>query len=144
MTTSAVESYEYALLCNGASIASSTYYELYSKIGGTLPDMRSRVPQGTAASGETVGAYKAAGLPNITGYAYNIPVLSMASSHVGVFINSSLVTSAGSMLEYAVSNINSAYYSKLNFNAGDSNAIYGASTTVQPPAMLVNFYICYA
>lgn len=78
------------------------------------------------------------GLPNITGNLY--PVVSNSTNasdwqtKSGVFTNSSGNTSgaAASGSTYA--------YRTVNFNASQSNSIYGASNTVQPPAYVVNVW----
>lgn len=85
---------------------------------------------GASTSGE-VGTEKAAGLPNITGQAANAP--SLAGGGTGAFYRSS-GTETYSM--QGSTGQNAAIY----FSASRSNSIYGNSTTVQPPALVVNIW----
>ena len=67
-----------------------------------------------------------AGLPNITGTAGGV-LLGMPYTFIGAFtsfveMNKPLTTQEGSVRR------------GINFDASGSNSIYGASTTVQPPA----------
>ena len=87
-----------------------------------------RVLQGVSGN-QVAGTTVEAGLPNITG---NIHIYSALESGVGVFKDSygygkrhSEGVSGGTML---------------TFDASDSNSIYGKSSTVQPPAYLVNIW----
>ena len=88
-----------------------------------------------------VGNYVAPGLPNITGSwtsQYNIS-LDNNSNCIGA-IASTYSTGQG---KYGGSNASSEWGYGFNFNASHSNSIYGASTTVQPPAtqMYLYFYV---
>ena len=116
------------LVCNGAEVSRETYADLFAVIGTTfgegdgsttfaLPNLRDKFAQGSA----TVGTYKSAGLPNITG-----SVDCFNSGYSGAF---SYQKSAG---HYGSSGTNHAI---INFNASKSNPIYGNSETVQPPAL---------
>ena len=129
--------YEYLLLCDGSTISEENYPELVGVLGGTqLPNLIDRFLQGAA----TAGTYKEAGLPNIEGsFAGGSPsvLLWNYTKGTGAFIKS--ICGNG----YSGSN-NNAYRADLYFNASDSNAIYGNSTTVQPPAYTTKIYICYA
>ena len=90
-----------------------------------LPDYRNRVIQG----GDTATVLKA-GLPNIVGSTYSI---------ISVNPYASGALDGGDTLpdEYGVTATvnmpNKLRY--IRFNASNSNAIYGAATTVQPPAL---------
>lgn len=75
-----------------------------------------------------------AGLPNITGSATNI--ISEPSSTVSGAFSSSTSNSYG--IHYHQSG---TYQNTLNFNASNSNGLYGKSTTVQPNAVRVYYYI---
>ena len=134
------------LLCNGGTVSRSTYPALFAKIGVTygagngtttfnLPNLTDRFIQGSA----TVGTIKNAGLPNITG-----------SGIMGESSNawSSMPPVSGAI--YRASNGANRYSGSkdadndyLAFDASRSNAIYGASSTVQPPALTMRFYIKY-
>lgn len=87
----------------------------------TLPDLRGRFLEG----GDSV-AFKAAGLPNITGS------FSINQNMVGGGAGA-LYVMPGSGYTHASPPISAV--GAVGFNASKSNAIYGASNTVQPPAI---------
>lgn len=126
--------------CNGAAVSRTTYANLFSKIGTiygagdgsttfNLPNTVARFLEGGAGA----GTYYEAGLPNITG---NISAFKASIS--GAFVGSNNTNRYDGWNdnedEYAVST---------SFDASRSNSIYGASTTVQPPAMTVIYCIKY-
>ena len=138
------------LICNGAAISRGTYSNLFAAIGTTygsgdgsttfnVPNLTDKFIQGSG----TAGSVKNAGLPNITGAAnfgagstgQKTSVLRTAN---GVFSVSSSAKSFPGGTD-ALSGI----YENLNFNAGNSNSIYGNSSTVQPPALTMRYYIKY-
>ena len=141
------------LVCNGASVSTSDYAALFAAIGKTftpryldeelkiedpryinpdiflLPNLMGKVPWGTSSQ---VGTEMEAGLPNITGTA--------------TFVNSDGVDNTqypdrGALYwsNYAhtvkIQTISGTGKRDIMFNASLSNNIYGASTTVQPPAL---------
>lgn len=126
--------------CNGAAVNRTTYVNLFNKIGTTygagdgsttfnLPNTVARFLEG----GIGAGTYYEAGLPNITGN-----ISAFKSSISGAFVGSNNTNRydgwEDNKDEYAVST---------SFDASRSNSIYGASTTVQPPAMTVIYCIKY-
>ena len=126
--------------CNGAAVNRTTYVNLFNKIGTTygagdgsttfnLPNTVARFLEG----GIDAGTYYEAGLPNITG---NISAFRESIS--GAFVGSEHTNRydgwQDNQDEYALST---------SFDASRSNSIYGASTTVQPPAMTVIYCIKY-
>lgn len=126
--------------CNGAAVSRTTYANLFNEIGTTygagdgsttfnLPNTVARFLEG----GIGAGTYYEAGLPNITG---NISAFKASIS--GAFVGSNNTNRYDGWNdnedEYAVST---------SFDASRSNSIYGASTTVQPPAMTVIYCIKY-
>lgn len=126
--------------CNGAAVNRTTYVNLFNKIGTTygagdgsttfnLPNTVARFLEG----GIGAGTYYEAGLPNITGN-----ISAFKSSISGAFVGSNDTNRYDGWNdnedEYAVST---------SFDASRSNSIYGASTTVQPPAMTVIYCIKY-
>lgn len=130
------------LLMNGAAVSRTTYADLFSIIGTTfgagngsttfnLPDARGRTMQG--ASGNLM-ALLAAGLPNITGRV-NIGALAGGSS--GALYD---VTTGAIQRRTTDTSSNS---SSVNIDASRSSSIYGNSTTVQSPAIAVNYFIKY-
>ena len=85
---------------------------------------------------DTVGNYVAPGLPNITGkFAYD--VWQSASYDSGAFYND------GGNKRRGTDNDSNSSGGRTAFDASRSSAIYGASTTVQPPAtqMYLYFYV---
>ena len=95
-----------------------------------------RVLQG-ADSGHSAGTTIEAGLPNITG-----------DSKEMIFRNGNYNSRSGCLNyeyigQYWDSNAGGSYQGdryELNFDASQSNSIYGNSTTVQPPAYVVNIF----
>ena len=88
-----------------------------------------RVLQGTG-TGQTVGSTVEAGLPNITGNTG----INVAGYHpTGCFFADSTVTNGATASR-------GAYGFGIGIDASTSSSIYGNSTTVQPPAYLVNIW----
>jgi len=128
------------VLCNGAAVSRTTYAALLSAIGTTygagdgastfnLPDLADRFIQGSG----TAGTAKAAGLPNHTHYL----TLTMGYNY----------NSQGSNALFTVNYADSGkFHNQGRGNIGwasETNGIYGASGTVQPPALTMRFYIKY-
>ena len=125
------------VLCNGGAYSRTTYAALFAILGTSfgagdgsttfnVPDFRGRTFQGANAN---LKAVLAAGLPNITGYFAGFP--GAPSGAFGYLSN---------WLEYGgVGNFSKG----IDFSASRSSAIYGASTTVQPPAIATNIFIKY-
>lgn len=117
----------------GAAVSRTTYADLFAVYGTTygigdgsttfnLPDFRNRAIWGANGFG-----YIAAGLPNITGtFSASAWYYSIAT---GAFQN----TEAGT----ASYEGRGGYDRIVDFSASRSSAIYGASQTVQPPAIKV-------
>ena len=127
------------LLCDGASYKVADYPDLYEVIGNiyggntenfNIPNLVDKFIQGSTTSGEE----KEAGLPNITGAFYHDTnaVLSLS----GAFF--SYTGGSSRNLQNDAANSNSGYVS---FDASKSNAIYGNSDTVQPPALTMVYII---
>lgn len=141
------------LVCNGAAVGTSDYAALFAAIGKTftpqltstdpdvenpeysdptvfrLPNLMGKVPWGTSSQ---VGTEMKAGMPNITGQA--------------TFISSDGVDNTQYPDRGALYWTNYAYSARMQtvsgtgkrdlmIDASRSNNIYGASTTVQPPAL---------
>ena len=123
------------LLCNGAAVSRTTYSALFAVIGTTygagdgsktftLPDFRNRFIEGST----TAGTRKNAGLPNIIGDLANCgysTVFVDNGTFTGPFAKKASKTKS-SYQEAGASQLD------LTFNARNANALYGASTTVQP------------
>lgn len=130
------------LLCNGAAVNRTTYADLFAAIGTTygagdgsttfaLPNLTDKFIQGSG----TAGTSKAAGLPNITGNftgGCNSGADSNANGAFAANGTSSEKLNGGSWARTIV-----------NFNASRSSGIYGKSSTVQPPALTMRYYIKY-
>lgn len=152
------------LVCNGAVVGTSDYAALFAAIGKTftpqltstdpdvenpeysdptvfrLPNLIGKVPWGSTS----VGTVLDAGLPNITGAVGTRPNTSGTINSVyggaipgkqveGAF---TFKTTAGSYENTGTAESgNRTKDDLLTFNASRSNSVYGASTTVQPPAL---------
>lgn len=132
------------LVCNGSAVSRTTYSALFAKIGTkygsgdgsktfNLPNFINR----TFWGGSSSGAVKAAGLPNISGKLRSntqwFNATASGAFTAGAKINTTVPTDAG----YA----NGA--TDYSFSAENSNAIYGKSSTVQPPALTTIICIKY-
>lgn len=98
-----------------------------------------------AGDGHNGGETVEAGLPNITGYINTRPTSnSDGSSHAGIIwdkengaLSSKVIYDAADS-SGAVSTSNKSFpWGSISFDASKSNAIYGKSITVQPPAFYV-------
>ena len=94
-----------------------------------LPNVTGRVFQG----GEQVKSIEA-GLPNITGSIHNIADFSDSADTANLSGALSIIAENS---DWIISNTNTSnkIITGLDFDASKSNPIYGASTTVQPPAI---------
>lgn len=114
---------------------SSTKY-VYNESAGTLkiPNVVGRVLQGEASL-----ATKNSGLPNITGYSALGGYTGKTDKSWGSFKKNVLVTNIGfSTFQTTDTDLSTVY-----FDASGSNAIYGSSDTVQPPACCLIAQIKY-
>ena len=124
------------LKADGAAVGRQTYPELFETIGTifgegdgsttfNLPDLMDRFAQGSNTPGQKIEA----GLPNIEAN------LSEVTASYGDFKSSGAFTykkiEQGNIEWGALRNSEG----ELEFNASKSNPIYGASDTVQPPAL---------
>ena len=96
----------------------------------TLPNAVGHVLMG----GESVKSVEA-GLPNITGGP--IGTESIEEQLAGALFRD------GSVTQYGVTSANTHVWSRIKFDASKSNPIYGASDTVQPPAIALIAQIKY-
>lgn len=134
------------LICDGSAISRTDYADLFAQIGSTygdgdgsttfnLPDLSDCFVQGG-----TPGTSNAAGLPNLTGKANSNGNAFLGTTTTGVF--------AGTHHEgaYGIGTVNVPYGNyayTLDFDASQSSAIYGNSTTVQPKSVEMLFCIKY-
>ncbi len=135
------------LLCDGSALNREVYAELFEAIGTTwgagngettfnLPDLTDKTVWG--GESEAVGGYREAGLPNITGQLRALYLASGSDDSISGpfsfngFGGNYLSGTSGGTREAAIS-----------FNAAWANPIYGKTTTVQPPAAVMQFCIKY-
>ena len=140
------------LLCDGSAVSRTDYAELYAVIGDTygagdgvdtfnLPDLVDKFVEGSA----TAGTKKSAGLPNITGDFSTSATYNQAP----VFTNSPAGAFGVGLIDpqrptYNGSASNSSNQPRqITFDASKSSAVYGNSTTVQPPALTMQYIIKY-
>ena len=140
----------HSLAAHGSNVSRTTYAKLFAAIGTTwgagngsttftLPDARGRVPWGDVS--EYVGTYYSAGLPNISGEIklhgsqIRSVVYSVSESFESLKTNSNATNGTNVIEQQSVGII--------KLNASRSSAIYGASTTVQPPALVLLPCIVY-
>lgn len=139
----------HSLAADGAAVSRMIYAELFAAIGTTwgegdgsitftLPDARWR----TVWGGESafVGTYYSAGLPNISG-----SVLLTVSGAIGGIVQYCYECFSGEQETqgFDASLSNTPRHKRLVFNASRSSSIYGASSTVQPPALCLLPCIVY-
>lgn len=129
------------LLCDGSAVSRTDYADLYTVIGDAygagdgsttfnLPNLVDKFIEGSAAA----GTEKTAGLPNITGSAYYLYVANNKSN--GALSQRQTDTSGPSGGA-------SKAWGTVDLDASKSNAIYGNSNTVQPPALTMRYIIKY-
>jgi len=127
------------LLCDGASYKVADYPHLYAVIGNTyggdstnfnVPNLVDKFIQGS----NTSGTEKEAGLPNITGYLEDARGAVVTEKSTGA-LTGSYETTGGT------GRVDNGTNSKIYLDASKSNAIYGNSDTVQPPALTMVYII---
>ena len=140
------------LLCDGSQVSRTTYKKLFDVIGTTygagdgsttftLPNLIGRFLEGSSAA----GSYREAGLPNITAS----KILRSAKDNMlengwnGALGHDFATSSTKWYNQIAYEAGAEKNNSVLNFDASKSNAIYGASDTVQPPAVTMRYIIKY-
>lgn len=122
------------LLCDGSAVSRTNYAKLFSAIGTiygkgdnrttfALPNLINLFVQGAT----TAGIYKGAGLPNITGSVDTGGEYKSDHFANGAFTKSSAGTHRNEG--------GSSGCVRISINASRCSNIYGASTTVQPPAL---------
>lgn len=132
------------LKCDGSAVSRTTYSALFAKIGTkygagdgsktfNLPNFINR----TFWGGSSSGAVKEAGLPNISGYISYLLMGEDGQKSDGAL---SATLQVGNRLTNAGTG---SAWKQLNFSAKNSNAIYGKSSTVQPPALTTIICIKY-
>ena len=143
-------------ICDGREVLRSQYPELFSIIStdfgagnGTttfnIPNFKNRVPWGSDGNlNNTINS----GLPNIKGYyrpGGNWPMTNLRTDLTNgnnTISNGAFVLSM-EQVSIMITSTNSASMRPkvMEFDASKSNAIYGKSKIVQPPAICVNMFI---
>lgn len=137
------------LLCSGAQVSRVTYAALFTAIGTsygagdgsstfTLPDFRDRFPQG--AGNVVPGTYLNPGLPGIWGNTGWIKPGFALGGADGAFYDAG--DNNGSSSGFTPRHDTTSRY-RSGFNANRCSGLYGASSTVQPPALAINYIIKY-
>lgn len=132
------------LKCDGSAVSRTTYSALFAKIGTkygsgdgsktfNLPNFINR----TFWGGSSSGAVKAAGLPNISGKLRSNTQWFDATASGAFTASAKINTTVPSDAGYADG------ATDYSFSAQKSNAIYGKSSTVQPPALTTIICIKY-
>ena len=139
------------LLCNGSAVSRTTYASLYAAIGTTygsgngsttfnVPDLRAYFIMGGSSSGTKVSA----GLPNITGTFSGVGQALHSSPNpatlTGAFYREPTKDNPAEGVTLGNSGERDDYF---GFSANLSNSIYGNSDTVQPPSIIMKYYIKY-
>lgn len=143
------------LLCQGQSLLRTDYPELFAVIGTSfgsadsthfnIPDLRDKFLEGASAT-NIAGSTMSAGLPDIQGSirlstgAVMDPNDTSGTYGTGAFEDPIVTSSDWRTVDAGISSLANAQVGQ-HFMASDSNAIYGNSNTVQPPAVCVNYII---
>ena len=139
------------ILCDGRAVSRTDYSDLFEAIGtqygegdGTttfnVPNYRGKFLQMVSDS-QTIGQEIEAGLPNITGTLSSAYAPAFSINSNGCFTNTQSGSGANGPNNGNGGGNSSAY--SIPFDASKSNSIYGNSSTVQPPAFTVNYFIKY-
>ena len=138
------------LLCDGSAVSRTDYAALYAVIGTTygagdgsstfnLPNLVDKFVEGSA----TAGTVKSAGLPNIVGIFRDTEYV---QSPTATFQDGVLTKTASRHYFDNGSDDSNTYRNRImsiHMDASKYNSIYGASNTVQPPALTMQYIIKY-
>ena len=127
------------LKADGSEVGRETYPELYATIGTifgegdgsttfNLPDLIDRFAQGSNTPGQKIKA----GLPNVLGVLSHSSSWQTMAGVSGAMYNIGTSTYSGNVQNKTDSG---GVWRDVGFDASCSNPIYGASDTVQPPAL---------
>lgn len=136
------------LLCNGATVSRTTYARLFAAIGTTygagdgsttfkLPNLTDKFIQGSGTAGTT----KSAGLPDMIA-GFDILDVNGACIRTGNFYGAAKEVRTGTC-SYVTHSMDANSHNGVEIAAKRYNGIYGASDTVQPPAVTMRYYIKY-
>jgi len=161
LTAAEKDEYEVAEINDGVSVSNTLLQQIYP-VGsvyintvdvnpstifgfGTWERIASNMALWGASGNGQVGTTKAAGLPNIYGQlGLNNVGVTVAPADPNDFINPNIPLHAigieGSNGYQYTSGTTATMYGGIVVDASKSNSIYGNSTTVQPPALVVNVW----
>lgn len=135
------------LLCNGALVSRKTYSRLFAAIGTAwgagdgrttfkLPDADGRVMQGVTDASK-VGQLLEAGLPNITGQIqfHGRQTDNQGGTVLNILSGCFYGTEKQSRYGHAPNDSYSGSWGTANLSGDLSNACFGKSNSVQPPAL---------
>ena len=144
------------LICDGSAVSRTTYANLFAVIGTTygagngtstfnLPNLIDRFVQGSVTS----GTYKNAGIPNFIGYIrsrsntfwHDLPITHSQTLGNKATGGAFSTVEKGLRSEGNADDNNTEYIAKLD--PSTQKSIYGASETVQPPALTMRYIIKY-
>ena len=136
-------------VCDGAAVSRTIYASLFAVIGTfcgsgdgsttfNLPDTRDRILQG--AGGVGTGTYLEPGLPGIWGNTGWIKPGFALNGADGACYDAG--DDNGDLCGFSPRRDTKARY-RTGFNANRCSGLYGASSTVQPRAMAINYFIKY-
>ena len=129
------------LICNGAAVSRTTYAALFSAIGTTygagdgsttfaVPNLKDKFIQGSGTAGTSI----AAGLPDHKHQLDHTLAYYYSTTGDESFYTVKHNTASGELPDKA--------RGKMSY-ASAANSIYGKSSTVQPPALTMRYYIKY-
>lgn len=139
------------LLCDGRAVSRTEYPDLFAAIGTTygsgdgsktfnLPNLVNKFIEGSGV-GE-IGQNKNAALPNITGsIAWPYMGYSNLAHGDGIGALDIGAKDSGNVPITGGTDIWNGRANPVEFDASKSNSIYGASDTVQPPAVMMGYII---
>lgn len=128
--------------CGGIDCFFAYYPDLFNAIGITygenedslkfkLPNLNNKFIEGSS----TVGTEKSAGLPNITGY--------FGGEGYKIWNFGGAFKQGGSVNTWSAGHAKGDTCYNIDIDASRSNSIYGNSTTVQPPALTMQYILKY-
>ena len=143
------------LLCDGSAVSRTTYAALFAVIGTTygtgngsttfnLPNLINIFIQGAGDSDHNVGEFINPGLPDIQAYFRSYGRSDAQYTNLLTEVNGAMyITDHGTDLQSFQLTASYGSSTGYQFSAYTFNHIYGASNTVQPPAIMMNYIIKY-
>ena len=147
------------LICQGQEVSRTTYANLFAAIGTTygagngsttfnLPQTTNRVLMGSWSS--EFSKERAAGLPNITGSFHTRAGSTTSGTSGAIYGGYGVIKytrngtgSTSNNATIALGAASTVSGDLVDFDASRASSIYGNSSTVQPPALMMRWYIKY-